>query len=72
MYSLIGTVLTTLIYVLTLFEDTQEDAILANYFLKCIPPYLFGSSVIDLSRFGAEYEDEGPSYGSLYTLERNG
>lgn len=72
MYCLCGTVLTTLIYVLTLFEKTEQNAKIANYFLKALPPYLFGASVIDISRFGSEYENTGPSYGSLYSIGRNG
>ena len=48
-YILGGTVLATLMFVLRIFEDTNPDAVLSNYFLKLLPPFLFGSSIIDIS-----------------------
>jgi ATP-binding cassette, subfamily A (ABC1), member 3 len=46
-YILSGTIVTTLIYVMRLFDTTREIGIGLSYFLKLFPPYLFGCTILD-------------------------
>ena len=50
-------------FVLRVFEETNPDAITANFFLKLLPPYLFGASIIDISGSDAFASAEGRSPG---------
>jgi hypothetical protein len=46
LYILSGTILTTLIYVMRLFDATRKYALGFNYALKLFPPYLFGCTIL--------------------------
>ena len=45
-YILSGTVLTTLTYIMRLFDTTRSYAIIISYSLKIFPPYLFGCTIL--------------------------
>ena len=62
LYMLSGTVLTVLVFVVRSFEDTKLLGTILNYVFKCFPPYLFGSSLLDIaagpSLFGKSWDVE--------------
>ena len=45
-YILSGTILTTLVYVMRLFDETRNIAVGISYLLKFFPSYLFGCSIL--------------------------
>ena len=49
LYMLSGTVLANLVLFAKSFEDTKFAGTVLNYVLKCFPPYLFGSSLLDIA-----------------------
>ena len=74
MYNLSGTILATIVFVLRLFETTRSVANIIGYVLRFFPPYLFGSSIVDIGSYTtvASINGRKPSDVSLYELEYNG
>jgi ATP-binding cassette subfamily A (ABC1) protein 3 len=49
MYFISGSILTTLIFLLRMFESTVNAGKGLAYFFKLFPPYLFGGSIVDIA-----------------------
>lgn len=74
MYNLSGTILSTIVFVLKLFETTRSEATTIGFILKFFPPYLFGASIIDIGNYKttAQIKDRVAADVSLYEMEYNG
>jgi ATP-binding cassette, subfamily A (ABC1), member 3 len=74
LYILSGTILTTLIYVMRLFDTTRKYALGLNYALKLFPPYLFGCTILESANSKVFALNDGRSTVdiNLYDWSENG